>query len=70
MNRNVQTVLTALIIFSLSLLIFSVYSAKVEAQTSRGVVTIAFDDGFQSQYYNAYPLMQARGSSWYVLHFF
>jgi peptidoglycan/xylan/chitin deacetylase (PgdA/CDA1 family) len=67
MNRNVQKILTVLIVLSLSLLIFG--AVRVKAQSERGVVTIAFDDGTQSQYDNAYPLMKARGiaGTFYVI---
>jgi peptidoglycan/xylan/chitin deacetylase (PgdA/CDA1 family) len=40
-----------------------------QSQSTRGVVTIAFDDSEQSQYVNAYPLMKARGlvGTFYVI---
>jgi peptidoglycan/xylan/chitin deacetylase (PgdA/CDA1 family) len=44
-------------------------SFKVKAQATKGVLTIAFDDGNQNQFDNAYPLLQQYGfvGTFYVI---
>jgi len=52
-----------------SLLLISSVSVFDVASATRGFVSINFDDGFQSQYDYAFPLLQARGipATFYVI---
>ena len=60
--------ITVIILIMLSTLIFSPVKLTKAQQTS-GVVTIAFDDGNQDQFDNAYPLLQQYGmnGTFYVI---
>ena len=44
------------------LLLLPLFNVSIGASvTTRGVITISFDDGFQTQYDYAFPMLQARG---------
>ena len=66
MNVSINKKIVALLI---ALLIVSSYGVlNAAAATTRGAITISFDDGLQTQYDYAFPLLQARGmpATYYV----
>jgi peptidoglycan/xylan/chitin deacetylase (PgdA/CDA1 family) len=66
MKKLVLSVATVIVIMVSGGLFVNVSSADT---ASHGVISLTFDDGWQSQYSNAFPLLQARGmlGTFYVI---
>ena len=70
MNKTLKIlIITAIAVAMLVAGIFSTNNLTKAQQTTSGVVTIAFDDGEESQIRNAFPLMQQHGfvGTYYII---